>query len=284
MRPGPLLALCVLLAASSTAQPPGREGGVDPELFAALHWRLLGPFRGGRVLAVAGVPGEPRHFYFGSVNGGVWETLDAGRTWNPIFDGQPIGIDRRASRWRPSRSAGALRRQRREPTCAPTSPRATASTSRPTAAGPGRTSACADSQQIARILVHPTRPRPRLRRRARPPLRPQRRARRLPLARRRRALARRCSGTDDDTGADRPRLRARQPARALCRALADAPHALEHLPAFERPGQRALQVDRRRRPLESSSPATACPPSRGGSASPWLPASRSASTPIVDAD
>src|SRR5262249_19710072 len=38
-----------------------------------------------------GVPGEREHFYFGSVNGGVWETTDAGRTWAPIFDAQPIG-------------------------------------------------------------------------------------------------------------------------------------------------------------------------------------------------
>jgi photosystem II stability/assembly factor-like uncharacterized protein len=59
--------------------------------FGDLHWRLLGPFRGGRVLTVSGVPGQPRHFYFGAVNGGVWETLDAGRTWQPIFDEQPVG-------------------------------------------------------------------------------------------------------------------------------------------------------------------------------------------------
>ncbi|HEY8848024.1 MAG TPA: hypothetical protein VIO12_01955, partial [Thermoanaerobaculia bacterium] len=74
----------LLLASSATAT-------VDPALFQDLRWRLIGPFRGGRVLAVSGVPGEANHFYFGSVNGGVWETRDAGRTWQPIFDGQPIG-------------------------------------------------------------------------------------------------------------------------------------------------------------------------------------------------
>jgi len=63
----------------------------DPALFQDLHWRLIGPFRGGRVLAVTGAADQPQHFYFGSVNGGVWETLDAGRTWQPIFDAQPVG-------------------------------------------------------------------------------------------------------------------------------------------------------------------------------------------------
>src|SRR3954465_5347154 len=64
---------------------------VDPSRFQDLHWRLIGPFRGGRVVAVTGVPGQPEHFYFGSVNGGVGETRDAGRTGQPIFDSQPIG-------------------------------------------------------------------------------------------------------------------------------------------------------------------------------------------------
>ncbi|HET9796211.1 MAG TPA: hypothetical protein VFS34_17320, partial [Thermoanaerobaculia bacterium] len=72
-------------AALSAPAPP-----VDPAFFSGLRWRMIGPFRGGRVLAVTGVPGEPDHFYFGSVGGGVWETRNAGRTWTPIFDGQPV--------------------------------------------------------------------------------------------------------------------------------------------------------------------------------------------------
>src|SRR5207247_4411184 len=78
------------LVAALTAASILPAAGVDPALFQDLRWRLIGPFRGGRVLAVAGVPGEREHFYFGSVTGGVWETVDAGRTWQPIFDGQPI--------------------------------------------------------------------------------------------------------------------------------------------------------------------------------------------------
>ncbi|HJZ83289.1 MAG TPA: hypothetical protein VKD91_23170, partial [Pyrinomonadaceae bacterium] len=58
----------------------------DPSLYSGLRWRMVGPFRAGRVNAVTGVIGQPDTFYFGSVGGGVWKTINAGRTWTPIFD------------------------------------------------------------------------------------------------------------------------------------------------------------------------------------------------------
>ena len=54
-----------------------------------MHWRMIGPFRGGRTRAATGVPSQPNVFYVGQVDGGVWKSDDYGRTWNPIFDGQP---------------------------------------------------------------------------------------------------------------------------------------------------------------------------------------------------
>jgi len=62
-----------------------------PDFFREMHWRMIGPFRGGRTKAAAGIPSQPNVFYVGVVNGGVWKTTDYGRIWFPIFDAQPTG-------------------------------------------------------------------------------------------------------------------------------------------------------------------------------------------------
>jgi hypothetical protein len=62
------------------------RAAVPESSYADLHWRLVGPFRGGWVTAVAGHPDEAMTFYFGSADGGVWRTGNAGVTWEPLFE------------------------------------------------------------------------------------------------------------------------------------------------------------------------------------------------------
>src|SRR5262249_8161684 len=69
-----------LLAINAKAQQ------VDPKTYGGMVWRQIGPFRGGRVLAVTGVPSQPNTYYFGATGGGVWKTTDGGMTWDPLFD------------------------------------------------------------------------------------------------------------------------------------------------------------------------------------------------------
>ena len=64
---------------------------VSPALYQGMRWRLIGPFRGGRTVAISGIPGNSNVFYMAANNGGVWKTTDAGWTWIPIFDDQGTG-------------------------------------------------------------------------------------------------------------------------------------------------------------------------------------------------
>lgn len=74
------------LSLLAVAPLPLNAQQIDPGLYSAMRWRLIGPYRAGRVTAVVGIPGNPAIYYIGTPGGGVWKTTDGGTVWKPIFD------------------------------------------------------------------------------------------------------------------------------------------------------------------------------------------------------
>src|SRR5262245_56718046 len=84
----PAALLLAPIASPADRRPPTATASLDEKQLAGLQWRNVGPFRGGRVVAVAGVPDQPNVYYFGGTGGGVWKTTDGGIRWRPVSDGQ----------------------------------------------------------------------------------------------------------------------------------------------------------------------------------------------------
>ena len=139
-------ALCVIACSGQS---------VAPELLSGMHWRSIGPHRGGRALSATGIPGTST-YYFGSVGGGIWKSSNAGETWKPIFDGQPIA------------SVGALELAPSDPNILYAGTGEADMRSDNTfgdgvykSIDAGKTwhnTGLRDSRQIGRILIHPTNP------------------------------------------------------------------------------------------------------------------------------
>ncbi len=266
-----LFALSALAGGAHAQYPANMLGG--------LHWRDVGPMRGGRTYGVAGNASQPDTFYMGSVGGGVWKTENAGRTWFPISDeGIPIG------------SIGAI-------AVAPSNANVVyVGTGEPdirsqhsygigmfksTDAGKTWTHiGLEDTLQIGKIVVDPDQSESRLRRRAGPCVRGQPRPRPLSLDRWRRAPGRRsCSSAEDpnNVGAIDLAHRSEEPEDSLRLAVGHAPSAMVGLRALQHARRRPVQVHRRRRHLEAARRRSARRmTSSARSASPSRPAIRSA--------
>ena len=242
------LVVVLVVAGLFAALPAQEKPPISPSLFAGMKWRSIGPHRASRTVAAAGHRAQPHTFYMAAVNGGVWKTTDAGRTWVPIFDDQPTGsIGSLAVA--PSDPERRLRRQRRG--AAPARPvdgrrHLQVHRRRQDLDAPRPARRAADPAHRRR----PAQRQPPVRGRARPSVRPQRGARHLPLDRRRPHVP---EGAlqGREHGRQRRRHRPGQPRHRLRHDVGRAAG-----PVGERGvgghGRRHLQVDRRRDDVEAA--------------------------------
>ena len=217
----------------SAAPPPtaadARAGGVSDDLLRGLRWRSIGPYRGGRSVAVAGLRDQPYVYYFGGTGGGIWKTTDGGIRWANVSDGQ-LGTGSVGAVAVAESDANVVYAGMGEG-CIRGNVSHGDGVYRSTDGGRTWTSVgLRDTRQIGRIRVHPGRGH-----RLRGALATPSDAPGRGCFARRTAGAPRRSSVDDD-GRHRHRHGSDQPARAVCRLLAGGAHAL----SLESGGQSGL--------------------------------------------
>src|SRR5690242_10065437 len=84
--------LCIIAMSAPVSASAANATSPSQTLMSKLHWRSIGPYIGGRVVAIAGVPSDPDLFYMGGVQGGIWKSTNYGLSWENISDGKIPGV------------------------------------------------------------------------------------------------------------------------------------------------------------------------------------------------
>src|SRR5215472_7244649 len=84
--------LCAIALSAPLSASAAGASSSSQTLMSKMEWRSIGPYIGGRVVAVAGVPSNPDLFYMGGVQGGIWRSTDYGQSWENISDGKIPGV------------------------------------------------------------------------------------------------------------------------------------------------------------------------------------------------
>ena len=151
------LALAFTLSASALPSQANATETVDAELLGGMEWRMIGPYRGGRVTTVAGVPDNPQLYYMGATGGGVWKTENAGISWENICrTDTSTSAPSAPSRW-PSRIPNVIYVGTGEKSIRGVTTSHGDGMYKSTDAGEdlGLTSVCRNAGQISRIKIHP---------------------------------------------------------------------------------------------------------------------------------
>ena len=238
-----VLLVFVSVAVPGSAQPRPPSPAATPsqaDSLKALQWRSIGPFRGGRSAAVAGVASQPMVYYFGGTGGGVWKTTDGGINWEPISDGSVFGTG----------SVGAIGLSDSDPNTiyvgmgeSPIRGNVSHGDGVYKSTDAGKTwkrVGLEDTRQITRIRVHPKNPDIVYRGGARACLGTERAARHFSIERWRQDLAEGPFSRQQSRG-QRFDHRSDQPECALCRILGSLSQTLDS--GERRPRRRHLQIN-----------------------------------------